>query len=198
MDLSSNPSSSRCQRKRTAISARRPVSGCNRAEGPLLPRVRRGGGTSISSKARKKRQKIGRKRTNLSADSIVLHRAKVFRTDDDDDDEDGGCPAGRNRRQTGGERRGKMRASLTEAETRFCHEKVGVARLSRNEGRQERDVPFGHFRRRRRGSLVEGGEGPIPEARTTTTSSRNFWSDEKQASSLVPRGLKNLMLARCK
>lgn len=82
---------------------------------------------------------------------------------------------------------GKMRASLTEAETRFCHEKVGVARLSRNEGRQERDVPFGHFCRRRRGSLVERGrEGPIPEATTTTTtttsSSRNLWSDEKQAS----------------
>lgn len=78
------------------------LPGCNRAEGALLPRVRRGGGTSISSKARKKRQKIGRKRTNLSADSIVLHRAKVFRADDDDD---GGCPAGRNRHQTGGERR---------------------------------------------------------------------------------------------
>lgn len=95
-----------------------------------------------------------------------------------------------------------MRASLTEAETRFCHEKVGSPiKSKRGTTRaflERRDRSFRPLCRRRRGSLAEGGGGgPIPEA---TTSSRNLWSDgEKQA---VPRdadGLKNLLLlARCK
>lgn len=110
----------------------------------------------------------------------------------------GAQPGGTAARQRGG---GGMRASFTDGggDTNGFATKKLVARLSRNEGRQEPGtVPFGHFA----GDVGqvwpkgEGGEGPIPEA---TTSSRNLWREA--GIGLLPRdadGLKNLLLARCK
>lgn len=205
MDLS-NPSSSRCQRKRpdpprNICEARSPAGfRLQSSRHPPPPRPSRRAGRQFPRRVREKRQKIGRKQTNLSVDSIVLHRAKVFRPEDDDDDGDGGgCPAGRNRRQTAG-RRGNagLFHRRRRRHERFCHEKVGSPIKSKRGTTRAGDRSFRPLCRRRRASLAErgGGEGPIPEA---TTSSRNLWREA--GIGLLPRdadGLKNLLLARCK
>lgn len=169
---------------------------------PSSPASVKEGGTSISAEGAGETSENWKEADkSLSVDSIVLHRAKVFRPEDDDDDGDGGgCPAGRNRRQTAG-RRGNagLFHRRRRRHERFCHEKVGSPIKSKRGTTRAGDRSFRPLCRRRRASLAErggGGEGPIPEA---TTSSRNLWREA--GIGLLPRdadGLKNLLLARCK